>query len=327
MVKYGNSWASFNEQLDYLAERGMIITDKAVAVSWLSRVGYFRLSGYWYALRDHRAHQLSLEGKATATGTPVDIDVFRPGATFQDAVDLYVFDKQLRLLALDALERIEIALRVDIGHYLGGLHPFAHTKPDLLRREFSGSINPRTGASRHQDWMLRHEQLVSRSREDFILACKARYGSQLLLWIAAEAWDFGTMSTLYDGMRACDQDAISSKYGISNGRIFASWLRSLNYLRNVCAHHSRLWNRNIVDQPKLPKAAEVPWVTHFLGKGHALARCYLLLCVTRHLIQVIYPRSSWSQRMKQQLQAFPQSQSIGSREARMGLHEGWEASW
>lgn len=57
--------------------------------------------------------------------------------------------------------------------------------------------------------------------------------------------------------------------------MFATWLRSLNYLRNVCAHHSRLWNRNIVDQPKLPSANELEWVKPFVDNEHMRARCFL----------------------------------------------------
>ncbi|MCO6056804.1 Abi family protein [Pseudomonas sp. MOB-449] len=83
-------------------------------------------------------------------------------------------------------------------------------------------------------------------------------------------------------MQEREQDTISAQYGVANGRTFASWLRSLNYLRNVCAHHSRLWSRNIVDQPTLPSGG--PWIEPFIGDSHALARCYLLLCMTKHLL-------------------------------------------
>src|SRR5699024_4165774 len=103
---------------------------------------------------------------------------------------------------------------------------------------------------------------------------------------------------LYSGMREQEQDAISAKYGIRNGRIFASWLRSLSYLRNVCAHHSRLWNRNIIDQPKLPSAADIGWVSPFMEDANLRARCFLLLRIARHLLQVVNPNSSWPARMK-----------------------------
>jgi abortive infection bacteriophage resistance protein len=128
-------------------------------------------------------------------------------------------------------------------------------------------------------------------------------------------------------MRQQEQDAISAKYGIRNGRVFATWLRSLNYLRNVCAHHSRLWNRNIVDQPKLPPATEVPWVAPFEDSGHLRARCFLLLRIARHLLQVVNPNSSWPERMKAHLQGFPDLDHLGLNLGGMGAPDGWEADW
>ena len=128
-------------------------------------------------------------------------------------------------------------------------------------------------------------------------------------------------------MREAEQDEVVSQYGVSNGRVFATWLRSLNYLRNVCAHHSRLWNRNIVDQPKLPSLTAQAWVTPFEANAHARARCFLLLKITRHLLGVINPWSRWPERMKAHLQAFPDLTHLGLNLAGMGAPCGWEAAW
>lgn len=128
-------------------------------------------------------------------------------------------------------------------------------------------------------------------------------------------------------MREAEQDSIASQYSVSNGRVFATWLRSLNYLRNVCAHHSRLWNRNIVDQPRLPSSAELAWVTPFEADTHAQARCFLLLRITLHLLRMVNPRSSWPDRMKAHLRAFPDLSHLGLNLAGMGVPDGWEAAW
>lgn len=245
----------------------------------------------------------------------------------QNAVDLYVFDKQLRLLTMDALERIEIALRVDIAHTPGKLDTFAYLKGDLFHSTFSKDLYKQTGLTKHHAWLTKHAQLISRSKEEFVNHNKTKYGLPLAVWVACEVWDFGTMSNLFDGMREAEQDAIAAKYGITNGRTFATWLRSLNYLRNVCAHHSRLWNRNIVDQPKLPSAATVPWVTPFEANPRVRARCYLLLCMLRHLLLVLSPSSSWPQRMKTHLQVFPNLDHLGLNRLGMGAADGWEQYW
>lgn len=255
------------------------------------------------------------------------LDAFRTGTTFQNAVDLYVFDKQLRLLTMDALERIEVALRVDISHTLGQLDRFAYLKSDLFHDDFSVKLDKDTGVTRHHEWVGKHAQLIGRSREDFVRHNRTRYGLPLAIWVACEVWDFGTLSTLFGGMRETEQDSIADQYGVSNGRVFATWLRSLNYLRNVCAHHSRLWNRNIVDQPRLPSATELAWVAPFETNPHARARCFLLLQITRHLLTVVNPRSRWPERMKAHLRAFPDLTQVGLNLAGMGVPGNWEANW
>lgn len=309
----------------------MQVGNRNLALEYLERIGYYRLSGYWFAFRE-RSGPLVLLGEDGGKPRKVKIetllfDQFKSGATFQNAVDLYVFDKQLRLLMMDALERIEVALRVDVSHVLGRLDRFAYLKPEFFHEDFSSKLDKDSGLTRHHEWLGKHAQLIGRSKEEFVRHNKLKYGLPLAMWFACEVWDFGTMSTLFKGMREAEQDAIAIQYGISNGRIFSTWLRSLNYLRNVCAHHSRLWNRNIVDQPRLPSAAEQVWIAPFEADEHARARCFLLLKITRHLLRVINPRSSWPARMRAHLLAFPDLSHLGLNLAGMGVPDNWEQDW
>ncbi|MBK1720309.1 Abi family protein [Thiocystis violacea] len=331
-MAYSKPWKSHNEQLDLLISRGLIVTDRPKALECLQRIGYYRLSGYWFPFRE-RSGPLTLLGEHG--GKParpnkvetIALDAFRAGATFESAVKLYVFDKKLRLLALDALERIEIALRVDISHTLGKIDRFAYLDPALFHPDFSQQLHNSKGVTRHHEWLGKHARLINESKEEFVRHNKTKYGLPLAIWVACEVWDFGTMSRLYDGMREQEQDAISARYGIRNGRIFATWLRGLNYLRNVCAHHSRLWNRNIVDQPRLPSAAEVPWVAYFEQDSHARARCYLLLCIARHLLTVVHPSSTWPTRLRDHLGDFPDLTHLDLNLAGMGAPTDWERHW
>lgn len=330
-MSYPKPWLSLEEQLDNLQARSLQVSDRAKALRCLQRMGYYRLSGYWFAFRERSGPCCLLDkqrsGKAQEKGELLALDTFKAGATFQNAVDLYVFDKELRLLAMDALERVEIALRVDVSHTLGQLDPFAYLRPELFHGTFSQVLSKDSGVTRHHEWMGKHAQLILRSKEEFVSHNRSKYGLPLALWVACEVWDFGTLSTLFGGMREAEQDAIAARYGVSNGRVFASWLRSLNYLRNVCAHHSRLWNRNIVDQPKLPPFAEMPWVEPFAQSGHALARCFLLLRVLRQLLGVINPKSSWPSRMREHLESFPDLSHLGLNLAGMGAPSAWQTSW
>lgn len=330
-MSYPKHWKSYADQLDQLISRGMVVTDRDRALDYLERIGYYRLSGYWFAFRERSGPLCLLDEHGRkpkkVREDRIVFDVFRVGTTFQNAVDLYVFDKQLRMLVMDALERIEVAVRVDVSYTLGRLDRFAYLKPEFFHDEFSVKLDKDSGVPRHHEWLRKHALLIGRSKEEFVWHNRTKYGLPLAIWVACEVWDFGTLSTLFNGMREAEQDAIASQYGVSNGRVFATWLRSLNYLRNVCAHHSRLWNRNIVDQPRLPSSAELAWVTPFEADTHAQARCFLLLKIALHLLRMVNPRSNWPDRMKAHLRAFPDLSHLGLNLAGMGVPDDWGAAW
>ncbi|MGY0218364.1 Abi family protein [Endozoicomonadaceae bacterium StTr2] len=320
---------SYENQLAQLKQRGLNVTDDNKALAYLKRIGYYRLSGYWFPFRERSGECCLLESsRKQGRVDRLALDTFKPGACFQDAVHLYVFDKRLRLLVLDALERVEIALRVDITHFLGEIDPVAYRNIDLFDHRFSKKRGE-DGKTRLERWQNKHQNLVRRSSEEFIKHYQKRYDPlPLPIWIASEVWDFGAMSTLFGGMKGCDQDTISLKYGIANGRHFASWLRSLNYLRNVCAHHSRLWNRNIIDQPKLSASGESEIIDRFRGNPQLQARPFLLLCMLQHLLVTVNPSSSWWQRLTDHLNNFPELNHLGLNLKGMGVIEGWnEWQW
>ncbi|ASY85574.1 Abi family protein [Xanthomonas citri pv. malvacearum] len=329
-MSYQKSWKSYQEQLDQLKCRGMGVTDEPKALLYLERIGYYRLSGYWYPFR-LRAKYIDLtesyERPEKLKVKSVATDVFLRGTLFSEVIELYVFDKRLRHLVGDALERIEVALRVDISHTLGKLDTFAYANPGLLHQKFATYYNPQKGGTAHEIWLSKNNQLVDRSKEDFVKHNKEKYGLPLAIWVVCEVWDFGALSVLYGGMREAEQDVIAKKYGIANGRIFATWLRSLNYLRNVCAHHSRLWNRNVDEQPRLPDVAEISWVAHFHTDRFARARCFMLLKMIRHLMMVINANSTWADRLRAHLESFPDLAKHGLGVSQMGAPTNWSEIW
>lgn len=327
--RHPKSWKSFDDQLDALISRGLIVEDRERALNYLKRIGYYRLSGYWFPFRQVAEHCPLTDTHQKPKKIKVErirLDYFRDGASFQNAIDLYVFDKKLRLIALDALERVEVALRVDIAHLLGEKDRFAYLSPVHFHRRFAEDLQVDC-LTRHHKWLSKQAGLISRSKEEFIEHNVRRYGRPIPIWVSCEVWDFGAMSTLYDGMKEEDQDRISQRYGVSNGRIFATWLRSLNYLRNICAHHSRLWNKNVVDQPKLPSRTEVAFVATFEGNPHLRARPYLLFRILLHLLKTVNPASSWADRVSATLKGFPDLEHIGLNLGGMGVEPDWEETW
>lgn len=170
-------WKSMTDQLALLKERGLLVDDEAAALDYLPRIGYYRLSGYWYPLREIDK-AASLQQKR-----PIRADHFVADSHFKDVVNLYVFDKKLRLLALDALERIEMAVRVDVAHLLGEKDPCAHENPACLHGNFAKKVKRKEsnkGKTDHQLWLERYNAMLRRARrEPFIEHHRYKYADRL----------------------------------------------------------------------------------------------------------------------------------------------------
>lgn len=283
------------EQLALLKSRGMSVADDAAASATLARVGYYRLSGYFYPLR-----------KTQPRGTPGRQDDFQPGTSVELVSELYDFDRQLRLLVLDAVERIEVSLRFDIAHRLGQRHRIAHEIPAQLDGKFCCDIDTRTGRTAYQAWCLRLQEVVKKAqKEDFVKHHAIAYGGKMPIWVAVEVWDFGLLSKFFAGMKYKDRLYIAQRYGMPEAKYLESWLRAINFARNASAHHSRLWNRNFADRPTFPPSPPHHHLHHLVGNNHAQTRIYGTLCVLRKMLSVIAPHDDWAARMKALCIAFP----------------------
>ncbi|ARP98837.1 hypothetical protein CAK95_06910 [Pseudorhodoplanes sinuspersici] len=298
--------------------RGMSVSDDQRAQSYLEKIGYYRLSGYSYPYRES-----VVVGGQTIVG-----DNFRAGTTFSEIVELYVFDKKLRMLILDAIERIEIALRVQITLTLGAFSPAAHRGPDFLHSNFSRRIDPATGRTFHSEWLRRQDDAFARSKEEFAKHFKRRYpGEEPPLWIAAELWDFGSMSILYSGMRKTDQTTVATAFGVPSFQIMETWLRSLNVTRNICAHHSRLWNKASAVQPRWPSRTQCQILRHIEGDTHAQTRLYGTACICAYFLSSINPTSSWRERLKDLVSEFPSSKIVSLQSAGFPMNWRNESLW
>lgn len=307
-------WKSFEEQLAILKERGLQVDNDAAALNYLERLGYYRLSGYWYSFRQHRITQ-DAGGKLGY----VRLNEFMDQSHFEDAVKLYVFDKKLRLLALDALERIEMSVRVDVAHLLGEKDIYAHENASVFFRDFSTKISPRSGMTAHREWLERYAKLLDRSRRvPFVEHYLDKYG-RLPIWVSTEIWDFGLLSRMFGGMYRNDQQAIAAKYGAADGPAFAGWLRGLNFIRNVSAHHSRLWNINVLERAA-PIGDDSCW------QQLRNERPFFYFCIMQKLMKVICPNSSWGERFSGLMGEFPEIRNGSVSLADFDLIDDWQ-SW
>ncbi len=289
------------------------MTDDGAAIECLHRNGYYRLSAYWYPFRE-----------ITPASAPRRSDTFLPDSRFEDAAALYVFDKRFKLLLLDALERVEIAVRVEIALQLGPRDTFAHTNTALLHPNFVTRVN-RTGQTDYQAWTTKFNGYVNRSKDEFILHYERKYGSRhpLPIWIAIELWDFGLLSHFYGGLTIRDRQAVAARFFVPDWQLMESWLRSLNYVRNVIAHHGRLWNLNLSVNPRLPRRDVMPDFNVLLPLTNVGTRVYSICCILAHFSHVVNPTSSWPSQLINLIEAFPPMSHVSTRD--MGFPADWRA--
>ena len=259
----------------------------------LRRNGYYRLSAYWYPFRE------IINGTRTNT--------FLENSHFEDAKSLYIFDKEIKLILLDAIERLEIAVRAEIASVLGCYDTFAHTNPRLLHRWFNEPNLRRNGIVPFEEWTARYNDMVSRSKDEFVKHHWRIYGreSPLPIWIAIELWDFGLTSRFYSGMRVRDRQVISERFAVPDWQVMESWLRTLNYVRNVIAHHGRLWNLDIVEKPILPRHDAMSAFAPLRHIANVESRIYSISCILAHFSHVINPDSKWTIRFADKIRSFP----------------------
>ena len=216
---------TFEEQVQLLQSRGMIVDDLQEATFYLQHLNYYRLCAYWLDFElDLATHQ------------------FKPDTNFKDVLRLYIFDRELRLLVLDGIERIEVSVRSQWAYYLAHRHsPHAHLDSTLFDSKY---------------WRMNLNDLtkeVNRSKEIFIQHLTNNYKEALPpVWAVCEVMSLGLLSRWYDSLKPVQtRRVISRVYGI-NEDVLESWLRHLSVVRNLCAHHSRLWNRQFGITIKCP---------------------------------------------------------------------------
>ena len=295
----------------------MTVANAVNARHALEEIGYYRLSAYWYPFRES-GNYTDLASKKVHTAV---YDNFRSDADFDLIMDLYVFDRAMRVLVMDALERLEVSFRTRISLVMGKYNPCAHRMKKYLHRKFAGRVKP-NGMTKHQEWLKIIHDKFSKSKEEFAKHFKEKYPlSDLPIWISVELWDFGTLSHFFAGLEYKDRTTIASYYGIGDPDILESWLRCINDIRNLCAHHSRLWNRPLVSQPIWPKAGAIPRLDH-AASTHSLTRLYAALCIIRFLLTKINPTSTWHDRLKHQVSALPTNARFDEHSA--GFTTAWQ---
>ena len=287
---YTKSLISFDEQIALLKKRGLSFSDEAKALHLLQNISYYRLSGYWHPLlADKQKH------------------VFKTGSTFDVAYGIYKFDSELRKLVIAELEKIEVAVRTQVTYVLSSRHDgFWFADASLFS-------NP----ARHAKALAKIDEEYRRSDEEFVTSFRTKYSDPLPpSWMTMEITSFGTLSILYSNLRPgrAKRD-IAAYFGLAD-TVFASWLHCIVYIRNVCAHHSRLWNRTLSVRPLMPRSPRKPFVSL---PANGTGQVYFVLCMIVYLLNTVNPAHSFIPRFKELLNRYPQIDVTA-----MGFPSGWE---
>jgi abortive infection bacteriophage resistance protein len=288
-VIYSKKALNYEEQANQLIDRGLIAEQKKL-VSVLKNISYYRLSGYWFPFRQYPS------------------DTFKENTSLETILNRYYFDRHLRLLLLDGIERIEIAIRTDITYHL------AHQSGAFGYRE--PVAFPKLPSDQFKTLQEEFQKEYSRSKETFASHFQTKYGEShdaLPIWMVTELISFGTLFTMLRGIDHKSSKQIAQKYGLSEP-VLISWMGSLNTIRNICAHHSRLWNRELGYKPMIPNKKN-EWRYPIKISSN---KVFVILCIIQYMLNFIAPQSAWKARFMDLLVRYPE---IPIRE--MGMPDNW----
>lgn len=290
-VSYNKPHLTYQQQLQKLIELGMTIDlPQTEVISLLSHCNYYRLSGYWH-------HKRQSENR------------FSDGVCISEIVSIYKFDKELRLLLLDAIEQIEVSVRTQFAYQLSakyGAH--FHLDENLFSKRH---IYQKTIHKLHEE--------VGRSQEDFIAHLTGKYSEALPpIWASVEVMSLGQLSNWYTNIKL-RQDAlmVASNYGLDS-QTLSSLLHHLTVLRNMCAHHARVWNRLFTISIQPPRAKPAILISAMQTDAKQKMKLYNTLVMMNWMLNIIQPDHDWTHRLLALLAEYPTIQT---------RHMGFPQSW
>lgn len=276
---------TIKEQIAQLQQRGLSIPNVVLAEKYLSNISYYRLGEYWYVMQLDKEQHL-----------------FKPNSNFKDVIALYNFDAELRLLLFDVIEKIEISLRTKLIYHLSHeIDPWWFQNLDL----FNDSMALVKTLSNLQQELERSKDVTIKNHFKNHKDDKRFPPS----WKSLEQTSFGALSKLYGNLKPTikSKDIIAKELGAVNHTYLPSWLQSIAQIRNYCAHHSRLWNRNLPGTVKLLSKPPYPWIVDSINvpKQHEFRKLYIHMCLMKYLINIIKPQNDFADRLNDLFVKYP----------------------
>lgn len=283
---YNKTPLSFTDQLALLKSRGISVTDEPKAISILQKISYYRLSAYFLPYQSVK-------------------DTFNPGTTFKQIIDTYSFDRELRLLVFDCIERIEIAIRTQIIYQMAYHYNDSHWQDNqsLFIKPYYNKIGIKVDPFSEFQSIISKAKTV-RTPEVFIQHYLNNYSSPSNppSWMCFELLTIGEMSNIYRGLSSkVDKKRIASFFDL-HPTVFISWLHSLTYVRNICAHHARLWNKELAIKPELLLNPTGDWISIPFNNNK---RLFYFLCVLKYLLLRANPGNNLKVKLENLFAKYP----------------------
>lgn len=291
-ASFTRPYSSPDQIVRILKQRGMLIDDERKAENYLMNIGYHRLSAYIYPFYTRPKSDLRL----------------KDGTTFGQVLTLYRFDKKLRILLFNEIEKIEVAIRSVLAN-IGCKElddRYWITKPEYFANE-----------EKFNQTLLVVEKELSSSKEEYIEDFRRNYiETYPPAWMITEVLSFGNLNYIYSNIGSNRlMKRISDYFGLKP-QVFTSWLTVLANLRNMCCHHARIWNRDFMLSPAEPRKTSHFWTdTSKIDKKKIFYR----LCIIRYFLETVSPNNNFNVKIADLLVDFP-SVDI----AAMGFCKDWK---
>ncbi|MFW6224166.1 MAG: Abi family protein [Bacteroidota bacterium] len=291
-MKYNKPAISINDQIGKLRARGLRVDNPEEAAVYLSNISYYRLRAYTYPYQDNAVADHPFIGEVS----------------FGDIIALYTFDRKLRLLVFDAIEKIEIAFRTRIIYEWAmqyGSH--WHTRPELFRNPIYFAKN-----------FASLEKEIRRANETFLEHYQQKYDEPATppAWMSLEVASLGLLSMMFKNLKRSKQKKeVARHFGLLDVELLENWMQSFTDIRNICAHHARLWNRRLSTRINLPRSP-----VHAFIVDHQTYRYkfYPALCAMVYLIRIINPTSTFQKQLMDHMGTCPKAQL-----KEMGFPDHW----
>lgn len=255
-----------NQMIDNLKSHNMVFSDEEAAKIALLTINYYRLSTYWFPFKIE-----SGDGHYR----------FIENLDFSTILRHHEFDQTLRHKVMHGVEIIEIALRRALASELSLRNgAFAHQKSELY-----------LNITLWEKHVIRFKKDFDESKEEFANHFRIKYSNLQLppIWVSLEMSSFGVLSQFYSNIKDNQvRSAISQIFGLDE-EVLISFLRHLTSVRNLCAHHARLWNRKFVIKPKLPRRIPSTYKDMFNGSKVGSRQLFNTLVIMDFVISNLQP--------------------------------------